>query len=108
MNVRLYLVQRVTAVLMAPLILGHLAIIFYASRQGLTASDILGRTHGSVGWALYYTVFVIAASLHGAIGLRTIAMEWGGLRGRNADLLMWAAGLALAALGLRAVYAVVT
>ncbi|MGE0514608.1 MAG: succinate dehydrogenase, partial [Hyphomicrobiaceae bacterium] len=92
MNVRLYLVQRVTAVLMAPLILGHLAIIFYASRQGLTASDILGRTHGSVGWALYYTVFVIAASLHGAIGLRTIAMEWGGLRGRNADLLMWAAG----------------
>ncbi|MGE0766077.1 MAG: succinate dehydrogenase [Hyphomicrobiaceae bacterium] len=106
MNVRLYLVQRATALLMVPLIVGHLAIIFYATRRGLTADDILGRTRGSVGWAFYYATFVIAASTHGAIGLRTIAMEWGGLRGRSADLVMWIAGLILASLGLRAVYAV--
>ena len=107
MNVRLYLLQRATALLMVPLILGHLAIIFYATRQGLTAADILGRTRGSVGWGLYYTAFVLAASVHGAIGVRGIAREWGGLRGRSLDLLMWAFGLALCGLGLRAVYAVV-
>jgi fumarate reductase subunit C len=106
-NVRLYVVQRATALLMVPLIVGHLAVIFYATRRGLSADDILGRTRGSFGWSLYYSTFVIAASLHGAIGLRTIAMEWGGLRGHRADLLMWAAGLIMAALGLRAVYAVV-
>jgi fumarate reductase subunit C len=106
-NVRLYLLQRATALVMAPLIIGHLAIIFYATRQGLTAADILGRTRGSVGWGLYYVAFVLAASVHGAIGVRGIALEWGGLKGRSLDLLMWAFGLVLAGLGLRAVYAVV-
>jgi fumarate reductase subunit C len=106
-NVRLYLLQRGTALLMVPLILGHLAVIFYATRHGLNAADILGRTRGSVGWGLYYAVFVVAAAVHGAIGVRGIAMEWGGMRGRSLDLLMWVFGLVLAGLGLRAVYAVV-
>ena len=107
MNVRLYLLQRLTALLMVPLIIGHLAIIFYATRKGLTAGDILGRTRGSLGWGLYYGAFVLAASVHGAIGVRGIAMEWAGIRGRQLDLLMWGFGLVLTALGLRAVYAVV-
>lgn len=107
MNVRLYLLQRATALLMVPLIVGHIALIFYATRKGLSAADILGRTRGSVGWGLYYVTFVLAASVHGAIGLRSIAQEWGGLRARSLDLLMWLFGLALALLGLRAVYAVV-
>jgi len=106
-NVRLYILQRATALVMAPLILGHLAVIFHATRQGLSAADILGRTHGSIGWGVYYTAFVLAASVHGAIGVRGIALEWGGLKGRSLDLLMWGFGLALAGLGLRAVYAVV-
>ena len=44
MNVRLYLWQRLTAVLMLPLVLLHLATILYASRRGLSAADILGLT----------------------------------------------------------------
>jgi fumarate reductase subunit C len=107
LSIRLYILQRATAVLMVPLILGHLAVIFYATRQGLSAAEILGRTRGSIGWGLYYVAFVLAASLHGAIGVRTVALEWAGLRGRNLDLLMWGVGLVLAGLGLRAVYAVV-
>lgn len=107
MNVRLYLLQRATALLMVPLIIGHIAVIFYATRKGLAAGDILARTRGSFGWGLFYTAFVLAASVHGAIGVRAVAMEWGRLRGRSLDLLMWGFGLVLAALGLRAVYAVV-
>jgi fumarate reductase subunit C len=106
-NVRLYLLQRATALLMVPLIVGHIAIIFWATRNGLTAGDILGRTRGSVGWGLYYGAFVLLAAVHGAIGVRAIALEWAGLKGRRLELLMWAFGLILAALGLRAVYAVV-
>ncbi len=30
LDVRLYLVQRITAAIMAPLVLGHLAVIIYA------------------------------------------------------------------------------
>ena len=54
MNVRLYLWQRATAALMVPLVLIHIAVIFYATRQGMTAADILSRTHGSIVWASYY------------------------------------------------------
>ena len=34
MNVRLYVWQRLTAALMVPLVLVHVAVIFYATRQG--------------------------------------------------------------------------
>jgi fumarate reductase subunit C len=107
MNVRLYSLQRVAAAVMAPLLLVHLGMIFYASSHALNAAEILGRTRGSVGWGLFYTVFVLAAATHGAIGLRVIAGEWTRLRGRPLDGLMWGFGLLLTALGLRAVAAVV-
>jgi fumarate reductase subunit C len=82
-------------------------VIAYATSRGLSAAEILGRTRGSVGWGAYYGLFVVAASVHGAIGVRTIAAEWGGLRGRSLDVLAWGFALALMALGLRAVAAVV-
>jgi fumarate reductase subunit C len=107
MNVRLYILQRATAMLMVPLILAHIAVIFYATRRGLSAADILGRTRGSIGWGLYYGVFVLAASIHAGIGVRTVAVEWGGLRSWGANAVMWATGLVLLVLGLRAVTAVV-
>lgn len=107
MNVRLYLLQRATALIMAPLVIGHIAVIFYATRHGVTAAEILARTRGSLGFGVFYAAFVIAAAIHAGIGLRTVAHEWAGLDGRKLDALMWLAGLALAALGLRAVYAVV-
>lgn len=106
MTARLFMMQRLTALLMAPLVLGHLAVMIYAIQGGLSVAEILGRTQGSVIWFLFYGTFVAAAALHGAIGLRTIAMEWGGLRERSADLLMWAVGLILLALGAQAVWAV--
>lgn len=112
MSVRLYVLQRMTAALMVPLILGHLVLIFYASHKGIAASEILGRTRGSIGWGLYYATFVVAAAIHGAIGLRSVLREWGPRRlarsERALDLVMWGFGAGLMVLGLRAVYAVVS
>ncbi len=107
MNVRLFVWQRITAAIMAPLVLGHLAVIFYATTNGLSAAEILGRTRGNIGWALFYGVFVFAAAVHGAIGVRQIAAEWGRVRGTALDLLMFVFGGLLFLLGLRAVIAVV-
>jgi fumarate reductase subunit C len=107
MNVRLYVLQRATAAIMAPLVLAHIVVIFYATSRGLSAAEILGRTRGSIGWGLFYGLFVLAAATHGAIGLRAIASEWSPLRGAQLDALMWVFGVGLAALGLRAVAAVV-
>jgi fumarate reductase subunit C len=107
MPIRLYIAQRLTAALMVPLIIGHLIVMFYATRTGLTAADILGRTRGSLLWGAYYGVFVAAASIHGAIGLRTVAAEWLSVRAPALNWLMWSVGVLLALLGFRAVVAVV-
>lgn len=106
LTLRLYMLQRITALLMAPLVLGHLAVMIYAIQGGLSAAEILGRTQGSALWFLFYGSFVVAVSIHGAIGLRTVAHEWGGLRGTLLEVFMWAVGLGLFAMGARAVWAV--
>jgi len=106
LNLRLYMLQRITALLMAPLVLGHLAVIIYAIQDGLSAAEILDRTQGSFLWFAFYGTFVVAVSIHGAIGLRAIVHEWGGLKGSSLDAFMWATGIALFALGARAVWAV--
>jgi fumarate reductase subunit C len=103
----LWAAQRVTAAVLAFCVLVHLLTIVYAVRGGLTAAEILGRTHGNFLWAAFYGTFVIAVSIHAAIGLRTIAAEWLAFKGRGADAAVALFALALAVLGLRAVVAVV-
>ncbi len=107
MNVRAYLWQRATAALRVPLLLVHLALIFYAGTKGLTAIDILARTRGSIGWAVFYSTFVAIASIHASIGLRNVLAEWTGMGSATRNLAAWAFGIALAMLGARAVLAVV-
>jgi fumarate reductase subunit C len=104
---QLWIAQRFTAALLAVCVFVHLITIIYAVRGGLSAAEILGRTRGSIAWAAFYSAFVLAVSVHGAIGLRTIAAEWLGLRGRAAAIAVIFIGIALAVIGLRAVVAVV-
>ena len=106
MEARLFVVQRLSALLLAPLVLAHLALILYAVRGGLSAGEILARTGGSIGWALFYGVFVLAAAVHAPIGLRNVLKEWTPWRGRSLDLAMLLLALALLTAGLRAVWAV--
>ena len=107
MNVHLYVWQRLTAAVMAPLVLVHIAVILYATRKGLSAEDILARTRGSVAWALFYGMFVAAIAVHAAIGVRTVLTEWTPLSARYSDPIAALFGLVLAVLGVRAVAAVV-
>jgi fumarate reductase subunit C len=107
MNVRLYVWQRLTAAVMAPLVLVHLIVIFYATHKGLSAADILARTHGSLTWALFYGVFVAAIAVHASIGIRTVLSEWSPLGALQRDFAVMLFGLLLVVFGLRAVAAVV-
>ncbi len=106
LNIGLYMAQRLSAMAMVPLIAGHIAVMIYAIQGGLSTAEILGRTQGSIGWFVFYGVFVVLASIHGAIGLRVIAHEMLGLRDRALDLLMWGFGIITLTLGARAVMAV--
>ena len=105
LDLRLYLAQRISAMLMMPFVLVHLVVMIIAIRGGLSAAEILSRTQGSVFWFLFYGLFVVAASVHGAIGLRVVAHEWLGF-GRALPWLTWGAGAVFLFLGARAVVAV--
>ncbi|MGA8030962.1 MAG: succinate dehydrogenase [Casimicrobiaceae bacterium] len=100
----LWVAQRASAFVLAACVVVHLATIFYAIRSGLTAAAIIARIHASIAWPAFYVVFVIAAAVHAPIGLRAIAAEWAGFRGRRADLATAFVAIALLALGLRAIW----
>ena len=104
---RLWVAQRATAMLLAIFVVAHLVTIIYAVRGGLAAADILARTRGSVGVAVFYGLFVLTAAIHGSIGLRAIAIEWLRMRAQSAGMFALAIGVLLVATGLRAVFAVV-
>ena len=104
---QLWVAQRVTAVILAVCVMVHLVTIIYAVRTGMGGAEVLGRTRGSVGVAVFYGLFVLAAAVHGGIGLRAIAIEWLRLRAGAAGVLALLIAAALVALGIRAVYAVV-
>ena len=106
MSIRLYLLQRISAAILAVLVLVHLAIIAYAVQGGLSADEILSRTRGSLGWSLFYGLFVLTVAVHGSIGLQGILIEWARLGRGAANGAAWASAAVLLALGLRAVWAV--
>ncbi len=103
---RLYMAQRLSALVMAPFVLVHLGTMIYAIQGGLSAAEILGRTQGSVFWFLFYGMFVVAVSIHASLGLRVILSEWAGLRGVPLAAVTALIGLGLFALGANAVWAV--
>lgn len=105
-QVWLWIAQRASAAVLALCVIVHLVLMIYAVRGGLSAAEILGRTSGSVGWLVFYGVFVAAVAVHGPIGLRNILTETFGWRGTGLNLLVLITGLALAGWGGRAVWAV--
>jgi fumarate reductase subunit C len=107
LEIRLYLAQRASAAIMAPLVLIHLGVMIYAIQGGIDAAEILQRTRGSFFWGANYGLFVIAVSVHAAIGLRNILREWLSLRGIYLSAISWIFFAGLLTAGLRAVAAVV-
>jgi succinate dehydrogenase subunit C len=102
----LFLAQRASAFVLAFAVATHLATIVYAVRGGLTATDILSRTHGNLAFALFYALFVVAVAIHAPIGLRSVLREWTAWRGKSLDVALALFALVLLLLGLRAVFAV--
>ena len=102
----LWIAQRASAAVLAVCVAVHLATIIYAVQGGLTAAEILGRTRGNHGWLAFYTLFVVAVSVHAPIGLRAVLLEWLRWRGASRDVVLALFAAALAWMGMRAVLAV--
>ncbi|MCC6210709.1 MAG: succinate dehydrogenase [Burkholderiales bacterium] len=102
----LWIAQRASAAVLALCVAVHLATMIYAIRGGLSAAEILGRTRGSAGWLAFYSLFVLAVTVHAPIGLRPILGEWLRWRGASRDLFLLALAMLLAGLGMRALLGV--
>jgi fumarate reductase subunit C len=102
----LWLAQRASAAVLAICVVVHLATMIYAIRGGLSAAEILSRTQGSAGWFAFYSLFVLAVSVHAPIGLRAVLGEWLRWRGASRDGFLIVVAMLLSALGMRAVFGV--
>lgn len=107
MNRRAFVIQRLTAAMLAPLVASHLVLIILAVRGGLSAGEILARTRGSLGWGLFYGLFVLVVAVHAGIGLRTILEEWSPLGARWSAVVSYGFMVLALVAGARAVVAVV-
>lgn len=104
---KLWYAMRLSSVVLAVCVLVHVVTIIYAVRGGLSAAEILGRTHGNWLVGAFYGVFVLACAVHVPLGLVAVAEEWLRLRERSALIAAQIIGLLILAMGLRAVYGVV-
>jgi fumarate reductase subunit C len=102
----LFAAQRLSAMVLAPLVLLHLSVMIYAVRGGISAAEILSRTKGSLLWGGIYGLFVIAAAVHASIGLRVILRELLSWRTTGPGVVALLFGVIILALGLRAVGAI--
>lgn len=82
----LFVLQRMSGAILALLLFVHLIVIIYAVQGGLTVEEITSRVRGNVFWIAFYSVFVLIALVHAAIGLRKIFIELVPVSRRIADL----------------------
>jgi len=102
----MWVAQRASAAVLALCVTVHLATMVYAIRGGLSAAEILSRTKGSAGWLAFYSIFVLAVTVHAPIGLRSVLEEWFAWRGSSRDAFLAGLAMLLAGLGMRAVFGV--
>ena len=103
-QVRLWYLQRVSAMVLALCVVVHIVTIVYAVRGGLSGAEILGRTRGNAVFAAFYVLCVVAAAVHAPIGLARIAEEWLQWRGRWLNALLLIFAVVLVVVGLSAVW----
>ncbi len=100
---RVWLAQRLSAMVLAVAVTVHLGGMILAVQGGLTAAEIIQRVGGNGVAASFYGIFVLAAAVHAPIGLRTVLLEMTALNPRVADGVAGVFAVAVLVLGLRAV-----
>ena len=103
LETRLWLAQRISAMVLGIAVIVHLGTIIYAVRGGLSAAEIIARVGGQPGWTVFYGIFVAAVAVHAPIGLRAVLSELTALPQRRVDLLCFIVAIMFGYLGYRVV-----
>lgn len=97
----LWLLQRVTGLILALCILTHAAQAFFLRTGAVNSDYVSGRLFGSDTMAIFYGVFITTLVFHGANGVWAIFIDYGPARWLRAAVgfLLWCLGIAAAIWG---------
>lgn len=101
---KIWLLQRLSAVILAICSITHLIIIINAVKGGLTAAEIIDRVGASTEWFIFYSTFIIAASIHAPIGIRTVLRESTNASNIKITVIIYSFGLLLVGLGMWSIW----
>jgi len=94
-----WLFQRVTGVILAIFLFTHVKVLhwdFNFTTQGLIDFPfVIERLQGSIGWLIFYFLFIISALFHGLNGLWAVVLDFRPSRGVQLVWLtiLWTVGL---------------
>ncbi|MFT5720133.1 MAG: fumarate reductase subunit C [Motiliproteus sp.] len=86
LEIKLWLIHRLSAMVLGLFVVIHLVTMIVVIQGGLSSEEIMTRTQGSYLIGSFYLAFIIAAALHGSIGLRTVAQEVIGWKGTSLNV----------------------
>ena len=101
-----WLFQRITGLFLAVFLFTHVKVLhwdFDFTTQGLLDfSFVIDRLQGSIGWSIFYFLFIISAVFHGLNGLWAVVLDFRPSRGVQLVWLtvLWAVGILTAYYGL--------
>ena len=97
---KIWLLQRLSAFVLAICSITHLITIIIAVKGGLTSAEIIERVGANTEWFIFYSTFIIAASIHAPIGIRTILKETTNASEIMVKILVFSFGLLISGLGM--------
>jgi succinate dehydrogenase hydrophobic anchor subunit len=75
-----WFLQRVTGLLLGIFLFTHIRVLHFNYdfvKQGLMNFDfVIARLKSSIGWSVFYFLFILSALFHGLIGLWAVIMDF--------------------------------
>lgn len=102
-----WLLQRITGAFLAVFLFTHVKVLhwdFDFTTQGLIDfTFVIDRLSGSIGWGIFYFLFILSALFHGLSGLWAVILDFRPSVGMQRTWLaiLWVVGILMAYYGLK-------
>lgn len=103
LEIKLWLAHRLTGMALGLFVIIHIITMIVVIQGGLSAAEIMERTSSNILVVIFYGLFVIAAAIHGSLGLRTVAQEVLSWRGSSLNFVILVFFALLCVLGMVAI-----
>jgi succinate dehydrogenase hydrophobic anchor subunit len=102
-----WLLQRITGAFLAVFLFTHVKVLHwdfdFTTRGLIDFAFVIDRLSGSIGWGIFYFLFILSALFHGLSGLWAVILDFRPSVGMQRTWLavLWVVGILMAYYGLR-------